>query len=195
MVQTMARSGFRWTFIGFESGSQESLDGYGKKARAADSLKAVEILNDNGVDVTGAFILGAPDETKQMMKETIRFAKHIDPRRAQFSVLTPYPGSEVYNSVEDRLLTRDWSKYSGLHPIIAMDHVTPGELRGIQIAAYSSFYLRPRKAIQNFSYVRRTLPRASVFMARRALASTARLCAYPIVYARKCVGGAQKLPG
>jgi anaerobic magnesium-protoporphyrin IX monomethyl ester cyclase len=175
MVRTMARAGCKWTFIGFESGSQEALDGYGKKARVADALEAMEILRENGVDVTGAFILGAPDETEQEMRETIDFAKRLNPRRAQFSVLTPYPGSKTYESVKDRLLTTDWSMYSGLHPVIEMTHVTPDELRRIQIAAYSSFYGRPRKAIQNMSYVWRTLPSALGFLARRALASTADL--------------------
>ena len=193
MVRTMARAGFKWTFIGFESGSQEALDGYGKKACIADALKAMEILTENGVDVTGAFILGSPDETAQMMRDTIGFAKRLDPRRAQFSLLTPYPGSKTYESVKDRLLTRDWSMYSGLQPVIDMDHVTPEELRKIQIEAYTSFYVRPRKAIQNMSYVWRTFPSAAGFFTRRVLASTAGLGSYPVVCARKCLAGAQRL--
>jgi anaerobic magnesium-protoporphyrin IX monomethyl ester cyclase len=195
MIRTMAKAGFKWTFVGFESGSQEALDRYGKKARVADALKAMDILTENGVDVTGAFILGAPDETKQMMRDTINFAKRLDPRRAQFSILTPYPGSKTYETVKDRLLTRDWGMYTGLHPIISMDHVTPDELRRIHISAYTSFYLRPRKAIQNMSYVWRTLPSASEFVARKALASTAALGSYPVAHARKGLAGALRLLG
>jgi anaerobic magnesium-protoporphyrin IX monomethyl ester cyclase len=190
MIRTMARAGFKWTFIGFESGSQESLDGYGKDSCIADSLKAMEILTENGVDVTGAFILGAPDETREMMMETIDFAKRLNPRRAQFSLLTPYPGSKTYAEVENRLLTRDWSMYSGLQPIIRMDHVTSEELRKIQIAAYSSFYGRPRKAIQNMSYVWRTLPSATGFLAGRALGSTVGLGSQLLGHARKYIAGA-----
>jgi len=195
MIRTMAKAGFRWTFVGFESGSQEALDRYGKKSRAVDALKAMEILTENGVDVTGAFILGAPDETKQEMRDTINFAKHLNPRRAQFSILTPYPGSKTCESVKDRLLTKDYAKYTGLHPIINMDHVTPDELRRIHIGAYTSFYLRPKKAIENMSYVWRTIPSASGFLARRALASIAHFVYYPIVQAKKGLSGAQRLLG
>jgi anaerobic magnesium-protoporphyrin IX monomethyl ester cyclase len=195
MVRTMARAGFRWTFIGFECSSQESLDGYGKGARVGDALKAMEILRANGVDVTGAFILGAPHETKQMMMNTIRFSKQLDPRRAQYSVLTPYPGSKIYAGLKHRLLTRDWSKYSGLCPVIEMDHVTPDEMMRIQIAAYASFYGRPRKAIENLSYVWRALPSATVFLAGRVLASTARLGRRIIVDTRKCLNGVRTLLG
>ncbi len=193
MVRSMAKAGFKWTFIGFESGSQEALDGYGKNARLADAVEAMEILKENQVDVTGAFILGAPNETMRMMRETIDFAKRLDPRRAQFSVLTPYPGSKTYEIFGDRLLTRDWSLYSGLSPIIRMDHVTPEEMRKIQIAAYSSFYGRPKKAIQNMSYVWRALPSAVGFLTLRGLASLAGLRYYPIMGVRKCLAGAQRL--
>jgi anaerobic magnesium-protoporphyrin IX monomethyl ester cyclase len=193
LVRTMARAGFSWTFIGFESGSQEALDAYGKKAEVTDAFKAMDILTENGVEVTGAFILGAPDETRQMMMETIEFAKRLNPRRAQFSVLTPYPGSKTYERMEDRLLTRDWSLYSGLEPIIDMDHVTPEEMRKIQIAAYSSFYGRPRKAIQNLSYVRRALPSAVGFLTLWSLAFLAGIGYYPIAQVRRGLAGAYRL--
>jgi anaerobic magnesium-protoporphyrin IX monomethyl ester cyclase len=195
MVEIMAKAGFRWTFIGFESGSQEALDGYGKGAHVADSFRAMEILTKNGVEVTGAFILGAPGETKQMMKETIEFAKRLNPRRAQFSLLTPYPGSKTYEKLKDRLLTNDWGLYSGLHPVIRMDHVSPNEMRSIQIAAYSSFYARPRKAFENLSYVRRALPSATGFLAARALASVAAAGYHPVAKAWKYIAGAHRLLG
>jgi anaerobic magnesium-protoporphyrin IX monomethyl ester cyclase len=195
MVRTMARAGLKWTFVGFESGSQEALDGYGKRAHVSDSLKAMDILRECGVDVTGAFILGAPHETERMMRETIDFAIRLDPRRAQFSLLTPYPGSRTYEQVKNRLLTTDWSRYSGLNPVIKMDYLTADEMRSIQIAAYWSFYMRPGKAIQNMSYVWRALPSASAFLAQRALGRAAGLRSYPVVYARKCISGAARLLG
>ena len=195
MVRAMARSGFKWTFIGFESGSQDALDAYGKQVHVADALNAMDILRENCVDVTGAFILGAPNETSNMMRDTIEFAKRLDPRRAQFSLLTPYPGSKIYTSMGGRLLTRDWSMYSGLQPVIDMDHVTPEELKRIQIEAYSSFYCRPVKAIQNMSYVRRTLPKALGYLARRRLAWAAHVGSYPIEHAKRYIAGAQRLLG
>ncbi|MFH1314557.1 MAG: radical SAM protein [Candidatus Eisenbacteria bacterium] len=179
MVRTMARAGFSWTFIGFESGTQEALDGYGKQATLSDALKAMEILEENKIEVTGAFILGAPGETKAMMRETIDFAKRLDPRRAQFSLLTPYPGTRLYENVKDRLLHKDWGLYSGLHPTIELDDVSPDELRKIQIEAYWSFYGRPGKAVENMSYIWRVFPRVSKHWASMILSGKKKIFPMP----------------
>jgi anaerobic magnesium-protoporphyrin IX monomethyl ester cyclase len=152
MVRMMAKAGLKWIFLGFESGSQEVLNGYGKKALVQNASKAMEILKENDVKVTGSFILGAPDETKDMMKETIKFAKWLDPSTAQFTILTPYPGTKLYERVKDRPLSENWEIYTCLHPTIKLDHVSPEELRKLFIMAYFSFYGRPGKFVENKAY-------------------------------------------
>lgn len=190
MIRAMARAGFRWTFIGFESGSQEALDAYGKKAQVGDALLAMEILRENNVEVTGAFILGAPGETKAMMRQTIRFARRLNPRRAQFSVLTPYPGSKLYTDVQDRLLTRNWELYSGMHPTMRLDHISSAGMRGIQFEAYSTFYLRPSKAVENVSYIFKGVPGLSGQLALKfMLTPAARVTTYAMLGAWRWFAG------
>ena len=158
MIRAMARSGFSWAFIGFESGSQEVLDGYGKKALIKDAFHAMEILNENDVRATGAFILGATNETGKTADETIRFARSLNPVKVQFSILTPYPGTKLYERTRDRFLTNDWGRFTALDPIIRLDHLTPGQLSRKLLKAYTSFYLRPRKAIENLRIISNVLP-------------------------------------
>ena len=158
MVRAMAKAGFRWTFLGFESGTQQVLNGYGKKALVQDDLRAMEILRANDVRVTGSFILGAPHETRDMLKKTLRLAKWLNPSRAQFSILTPYPGTRLYEKVKNRLLTRNWEIYTGLHPTIKLDHISPEELRKFLKMAYFSFYGRPGKILENVPYLYRIFP-------------------------------------
>ena len=158
MVRIMAKAGLKRTFLGFESGSQEVLNGYGKKALIRDALKAMEILKENDVRVTGGFILGALNESKDMMKETINFAKRLNPSRAQFSILTPYPGTKLYERVKDRLLTKNWEIYTCLYPTIKLDHVSPEQLRRLLIMAYFSFYGRPGKVVENMPYLYKMFP-------------------------------------
>ncbi len=167
MVRIMARAGFRWTFIGFESGSQEVLDGYGKKALIHDAVRAMEILNENDVRTTGAFIMGALNDTAKTIDETIRFAKSLNPRKAQFSVLTPYPGTKLYRNVCDRLLTDDWGKFTALDPVIKLDHLSPGQLSRRLLKAYTSFYLRPVKAFENTHNISNVIPGLSKWLALR----------------------------
>ena len=157
MVRTMAKAGFTWTFVGFESGSQEVLDEYGKRAVVEDSLRAMRILKQNGVGVTGSFILGAPAETKRMMKETVRFAKALNPHRVQFTILTPFPGTKLYEGVRNRLLTKDWRHYTGTCPTIRLDHLSSSEMKRQLVKAYFSFYGRVKQAFANMPYFAKIL--------------------------------------
>jgi anaerobic magnesium-protoporphyrin IX monomethyl ester cyclase len=175
MVRMMAKAGFKWTFVGFESGSQEVLNGYGKKARVQDASKAMEILKENDVRVTGSFILGALNETKDMIKETISFAKSLNPTTAQFSILTPYPGTKLYERVKDRLLTKNWEIYTGIHPTIKLDHVSPGELRRLYIMACLSFYGRLGKIFENMHYIRKIFPSLLKLLASKLFFEKAKL--------------------
>lgn len=187
MIKTMARSGFSWTFIGFESGTQETLDRYGKKATTLEAEKAMEILKANKVNVTGAFILGELHETPEMIKQTIRFAKKLDPRRAQFSILTPYPGTRLFLQVADRLITRKWDLYSGMHPTIKLEHTSPVQLKWLFLDAYRQFYGRPQKLLQNIGYVSRVFPTIPGHVFPPLSASIARTSGRTIGFARRCV--------
>jgi anaerobic magnesium-protoporphyrin IX monomethyl ester cyclase len=190
MVRIMAKAGLKWTFVGFESGSQEVLNGYGKKALVQDALNAMEILRENDVRVTGSFILGGLDETKDMIKETIKFAKWLDPGTAQFTLLTPYPGTKLYEKVKDRLLTKNWGIYTCLHPTIKLDHVSPKELRRFLILAYFSFYGRLGKFLKNMPFFYALLPSAlrpltSKLFVLRGLNSFSR---FPLVFSEILCG-------
>jgi anaerobic magnesium-protoporphyrin IX monomethyl ester cyclase len=193
MVEAMARSGFSWTFIGFESGNQEMLDAYGKKAGTDDARHAMTILKANNVKVTGAFILGALTETEEMIRQTIDFAKELDPTRAQFSLLTPYPGAKLYERVRGRLLTRDWNLYSGMCPTFKLDHITPERLHRLLISAYSSFYGRAGKAIENSSYIFRMMPSMTKYFANRLFVSESKSACRACVKAGKQVANLYKI--
>ena len=60
--------------------------------------------------------------------------------------------------MKHRLITQDWDKYSGMHPTMELDHVSTAEMRKIYIQAYISFYVRPKKLLENLSYVVRLTP-------------------------------------
>jgi anaerobic magnesium-protoporphyrin IX monomethyl ester cyclase len=193
MVRAMAQAGFSWTFIGFESGNQEILDAYGKKAGTDDARQAIAILKDNNVKVTGAFILGAVDETEEMVQQTIDFAKELDPTRAQFSLLTPYPGARLYERVVGRLLTKDWNLYSGMYPTIKLDHITPERLHSLLISAYSSFYGRPGKAFENSSYIFRMVPSITKYLANRLVVNETKSACRACVSAGKQVANLYRM--
>lgn len=148
MIQLMKKAGLDQVFVGFESGSQEVLDNMGKKVTVEKAYKAMEILKKHGVRVWGSFIIGALNETREMIKETIRFARKLNPQLSQFSILIPYPGTRLYERVKNRLLTKDWESFWGGQPVVKLNKVTTEEMKDLIIKAYASFYLRPAKFLQ-----------------------------------------------
>ncbi len=146
-AEKMAEAGVRTMFLGVESPHKRILKAYlkGGKSSSEVSAQAVELLRKNGIEAFCGFILGDPTETREEIEQTIEYAKFLNPGTAQFSILTPYPGTETWGELKDWLVTRDWNQYDGLHAVFQGDHVTPEELEGLCRKAYRSFYLQPKR--------------------------------------------------
>ncbi len=145
MVEWMAKSGCRYIFMGVESPHKGTLDRYSKKATADHAQQAVRLLRKNRIETLAAYILGAPDETREMIEETIRFAVKLDTGGVQYTLLTPFPGTPLLEEMRDRLLTDNWDHYDCTHPVLRSDYLSPEELNELMFKGYKSFYLRPKR--------------------------------------------------
>src|SRR4030043_465325 len=103
MVKEMVRAGAKSVFIGVESFNTKTLEELKKGIDVESTVQAVEMLKKNGLEIHAAYILGGQHETAEMIHETIRFAKRLNTNVAQFSILTPYPGTAIYEQVKDRI--------------------------------------------------------------------------------------------
>ena len=146
-AEIMAEAGVKQMFLGIESPNERTLKAYkkGGKASSEVSLKAVNLLKDNDIETWGAFLLGEPSETVDDVRRTIQFAKFINPGIAQFSILTPYPGTVLWNEVESKLFTRDWRLFDAMHSVFQMDNILSKELEDMLIKAYINFYKQPKR--------------------------------------------------
>jgi len=170
LADKMKAAGCCSVFLGFESASQEVLDSLGKGLRVEDAWETVAILRRAGILVIGAFIIGCPQDTDQTIRETIRFARALSPNYAQFTLLTPFPGTPLYDQAKARGWLRDrrWSDFSMVDPVLKHPGIPDHKLKRYIDWAYLSFYLRPR-------FLRQELARGSLFFVRRALKA---LCWY-----------------
>jgi anaerobic magnesium-protoporphyrin IX monomethyl ester cyclase len=159
MVSLMYEAGCRSTYIGIESRNQETLDSYNKKISADISRKAISVLKENKIEMTASFIIGGLNEDKAMVEDTLRFAKSLNPNTVSFTILTPYPGTDLFEQVKDRIITFDWRKYDGIHSVIRLKHFKPMQLQLTLLRFYISFYLRSIASIKDFLkfYLRRKL--------------------------------------
>jgi len=159
MVSLMHKAGCRSTYIGIESRNQETLDYYNKKISADISREAISILKNNKIEMTASFIIGALNENREMVEDTLKFAKSLNPNTVSFTILTPYPGTDLFKQVKDRIITFDWRKYDGIHSVIRLKHFKPMQLQLTLLRFYISFYFRSFASIKDFLkfYLRRKL--------------------------------------
>ena len=124
----MADVGAYRIFLGLESVNENILDSYGKKIKNEEQVKAINILRKYGIGIHASFIIGDFDETEQMVLNTINWAKKMKPEIAQFSILTPFPGTALYEQVinENRLLNKNWELFDAIHPTIKLNNLKIG---------------------------------------------------------------------
>ena len=99
--------------IGFESISQESVDGVGKKAnRVKEYKKIIKKVHDYNMAVLGSFVFGFDSDTKDIFDATINAIYELELDTVGVNILTPFPGTPLYDRLEreERILTRDWSR-------------------------------------------------------------------------------------
>lgn len=114
-LRTMKEAGLCALKFGVESSSQRLLDNSNKGLDLSAVERAVEECKKLKIRVHLTFTLGLPGETAESIDRTIGFALKLDPDSSQFSLTTPFPGTEYFNflSTKRLLLTRDWKKYDG----------------------------------------------------------------------------------
>ena len=170
----MKKAGCWIIYLGIESGSQRILDAIGKRITLEQVEKAVKILKDAGIQVLGSFIIGFLQDTTETIKETIKFAKSLNLDYAQFSILSPYPGTPIFDYAKknNMLLTEDWSKYTATEPIVKIEGVSEKEIKALFQKAYITFYLRPRIIMKwlrdrQFSFMKSGIKAAINYLGRR----------------------------
>ncbi len=174
LIKAMAAANCYELSLGIESGVQRHLDAVDKRTtpkRVADGC--ANIKKYSNIRIEGLFILGFPDETYEEALETIRFACALPIDMAQFSIMTPYPGSPLFTELSEKgeletgiradgtIDTSVWRRFSSyivftdIEPIWTTPSLSYPQLRKLQKKALRSFYLRPRQVFHAVKRLRR----------------------------------------
>jgi anaerobic magnesium-protoporphyrin IX monomethyl ester cyclase len=148
LLHAMKQANCRIVSYGLESGSQAILDRCKKGITTEQSETAIRLTREAGILSMAYFIIGLPGETRETVRESIRFAKRIAPDYVNFHVATPFPGTDLYEEAQEKgwLTSTNWDDYEEEgSAVLQVGELTPEELQRLQSQAMRSFYLRPSR--------------------------------------------------
>jgi radical SAM superfamily enzyme YgiQ (UPF0313 family) len=101
LLTLMRQSGCWEVAMGLESGSQTILDNLKKGTTVEQGEKACRLAYALGFSVRPSFIIGSPGETLQTIERTIAFAKSLPVHFPSFTLMTPFPGTELWERASE----------------------------------------------------------------------------------------------
>jgi radical SAM superfamily enzyme YgiQ (UPF0313 family) len=129
-------------FIGVESINPDALKDYNKNQTVHMIKESISTLVESGLNVHSMFIIGADSDNAQTIDKTIQFSRESGSRTAQFSILFPIPGTQLYDQMKqsNRIYINDWTYYDGSHSVILPKNISPLRLQKKLIQAYRKFF-------------------------------------------------------
>ena len=154
LLSKMKHAGCNMISIGVESGNQDMLRNMGKQVNIKDYEEAYRLIKKYGIEARASFIIGFPNETEETFSQTLNFAKKLDIDRVSFNIMTPLPGTELFEmSLRGdgiKLLTTDWSQFTRWgNAVIETPALTAERLEEMQEEALTEFYLQPKVIISH----------------------------------------------
>ena len=166
IMELLKKAGCVRIQIGVETGSDEGLEKLQKGITIEDAEKTVSFARAAGITSMAYFLIGCPHEKSEKdIRKTLEFSLKLDPTYCLFNILTPYPGTAVFEEGVARGLFEEdvWEKFA-VAP--AKDFVAPvwdeflsrEDLFRLLELAYKKFYLRPRVVWRDLKQMRSWKP-------------------------------------
>jgi radical SAM superfamily enzyme YgiQ (UPF0313 family) len=150
MFREMVKTGCRCLFFGTESANQRILNYYRKGITPEQTESAVRKARKARIDIiVGSFIVGAPDETRHEIVNTLRFANRLDIDVPDVNILGAHTGIDIWNDLAAKGLI-DEEKYWETGVCVPRDLPTPvsyEEVRSLVYEYFRAFYLNPKRLL------------------------------------------------
>jgi radical SAM superfamily enzyme YgiQ (UPF0313 family) len=143
LLEKAADCGLRSLFVGFETLDAQNLRAQRKPQNLhRDYGAAIRRLHDLGVMVNGSFVFGMDEDGPDVFARTVDWAVDQGIETATFHILTPYPGTALFEKMEceGRILHRDWGRFDTRHVVYRTRGMTAEQLEAGYWSAYRDFY-------------------------------------------------------
>ena len=143
LLEQAVDSGLRSLFVGFETLDPANLTEQRKYQNLRrDYGEAIRRLHDLGVMINGSFVFGMDADDESVFARTVEWAIEHGIETATFHILTPYPGTALYQRMaqQQRLTSAAWDRYDTRHAVFQPARMSPAQLESGYRWAYREFY-------------------------------------------------------
>lgn len=139
--------------MGIESGSDQTLIDAHKGVSKADYINACKVLYSTDIETRGSFIIGHPYDNRESVLETIQFSKDLQLYHANFNIMTPYPGTEIYDKAKrgegiyfrEAHYAHEWDLYRRWgHSVVKTKELFGEQLEELQKLCQIEFYTQDK---------------------------------------------------
>jgi len=142
MLTLLEKAHLTRVLVGIESLNQESLDTINKHQKISDIERCAKALSRHKIRLIASLVLGIDTDGPEDIRRGVAFAKKINAYQLQPAVLTPFPGTPVYEQYcrEGRMINNDWQCYDMINVTFVPKKMTPWELQEEFLRSIKSFY-------------------------------------------------------
>ncbi len=177
------QAGVLHVYVGVEATDQDTLDRFNKQIKCEESARAIELINAHGMISECSFVLGLPEETTESIQRTLALAKRYDPDFAHFLHIAPWPYADMYGELKDYVITRDYSKYNFVEPVVKPARMSAEEIGRAIIDCYREFYL---EKVRHFNQIADPFKRRYLLLSMQVMMRNS--------FLKKHLGGMGKIP-
>jgi len=167
----LRRAGLHWVMMGVESPLPDQLTRYKKGLDSNASYEAVRLLKENDIFTHVMLIIGDRKDTHETIENTRRFVDDLDPDFVVFTTLTPFPGTDVYDSAKEKGWIEDDNlfNYDMAHAVMGTETLSRSEVQEELYNCYNHFYSSWSRRIRGILSANELKRSINLYMAGRGL--------------------------
>ena len=117
LIESLKTAGLEYLTLGIEAIKDEELEAFNKKTSVEKNNEAIRILQKLGITNSAHFIVN-PDYTEENFSRLFSYICEMNLFQPVFTVLTPLPGTELYQEYYDRLAIKNYDFFDHVHSVL-----------------------------------------------------------------------------
>ncbi|TET71423.1 radical SAM protein [Candidatus Bathyarchaeota archaeon] len=151
-IGEMRKAGNQWVLLGVESGDPETLADWRKGIKPGQTHAAIRLLKENDIFAQATLIVGHRRDTHESIEGLRRFVEDVDPDLAIYMILTPFPGTHLYEEASKNGWIEDhnWAHYDMIHAVMPTETLSTEDVQEELYRCYRGFYGKLSRVVKGY---------------------------------------------